>query len=265
MAAGERHHLFSQNTIYDFMKEQWQFSCSSKHKQRDLCRLFNDHAQKTNEDHLTIKGGMSDLLGLYGLLRHFVETRVPADRRIAAEVDNFHLVCKAVDLLLAAKKRRVPVRDAGRQLLALLQQHLQKHVEAHGNGRVRPKTHWAFDIAECMQQDEMLLDAFGTERLHLRVKGVAEHCKNIVAYEKSVMSGITNVHLNSLAHRGVSTVAMLGATTCMPGAPDIRVAQKSQCFGDHFNVGDFVFRGAYVGRTVLCASPPPTQNNKVDF
>ena len=101
-------------------------------KQTNLCRLFNEQARKTNEDALTIKASMSDLLGLYCPLRHFVEVRLPEDRRMAAEVYNFQLVCKAVDLLLAAKKRRVPVRAAGRQLHALLEQHLQRHVQTHG-------------------------------------------------------------------------------------------------------------------------------------
>ena len=103
---------------------------------------------------------MGDLMGLYGLLRHFSEDRVPADARIAAELRNFQLACQAVDILVAAKKRRVSVRSAGDQLRVVLEQHMQSHVEAHGNGRVRPKGHWGFDIAECMLQDDFLLDAF---------------------------------------------------------------------------------------------------------
>ena len=139
VAARERHHIFSQDAIYAFLKEDWQFPGQTKRKQKDLCRLFNEQARKTNEDALTIKASMSDLLGLYCLLRHFVEVRLPEDRRMAAEVYNFQLVCKAVDLLLAAKKRRVPVRAAGRQLHALLEQHLQRHVQTHGAIRARPK------------------------------------------------------------------------------------------------------------------------------
>ena len=140
VAAGERHHILSQHDIYAFLNEDWHYPRQTKGKQKVLCRLFNEHAQKANEDALAIKASMSDLLGLYGLLRHFVEARLPEDRRMAAEVYNFQLVCKAVDLLLAAKKRRVPVRAAGRQLHALLEQHLQRHVQTHGTSRVRPKT-----------------------------------------------------------------------------------------------------------------------------
>ena len=118
---GERHKILCQEAIYAFLKEDWKFpSQTATRKQQDFCRLFNEQARKTNEEALTIKSSMSDLLGLYGLLRHFVEARLPADGRIGAEVWYFQMVCKAVDLLVAAKKRRVPVRAAGRQLQALL-------------------------------------------------------------------------------------------------------------------------------------------------
>ena len=247
VAAGEKHKLFSQKSLYDFLKEPWQFSRSGHHKQKDLCRLFNEQARKTNEDSLTIKASMGDLMGLYGLLRHYSEDRVPADRRIAAELHNMQLACKAVDILIAAKKRRTTLRSAGQQLEAVLEQHMRSHVEASGSARVRPKSHWAFDIAECMQQDEFLLDAFGTERLHLRVKKIAEHCQNIPFYDESVMAGVTNTHMNSIAECGVSTVAMVGPVAEMPGAPGICIGDKCRYFGEHFSVGDFVCRGASVG------------------
>ena len=186
---------------------------------------------------------MSELLGLYALLRHFVESRVPQDRRIAAEVYNFHLVCKAVDIVLSVKKRRVSVRDGGRQLQAVLEQHLQSHVRTSGNGRVRPKTHCGFDIAECMQQDEMLLDCFMLERLHLRARGGASHCKRLDVYEESVMAGITNAHLNTLGSQGISTVALVGGTASLPGAPSITISDKCEYFGEFFQVDDFVIRG----------------------
>ena len=99
--------------------------------------------------------------------------------QIADEVYLFGLTCKALDLLLAAKKRRVDVREAGRQLLLILEEHMQSHVRVHGGQYVIPKSHWAFDIAECMVADGFLVDAFTLERLHLRVKAVATNCKKL--------------------------------------------------------------------------------------
>ena len=87
--------------------------------------------------------------------------------------------------------------------MPLLEQQLRLRVQTLGNARVKPKHHWCFDIAECMLQgDPMLLDTFGTERLHRRVKSIAENCKSLVAYESYVMAGVTNVHMNSLEFPG---------------------------------------------------------------
>ena len=123
--------------------------------------------------------------------------------------------------------------DAGRQLLTLLQQHVEGHLKAHGNGRVRPKTHWGFDIAECMVQDELLVDSLITEHLHLRSKDVAENCHNLKNYESSVMSGVLNAHARMLTDNGASPARFIGPTTSPPGAPNVRIADKLQHFGEH--------------------------------
>ena len=202
--AAERHFIFSQHHIYDFLSEPWEFASSSKTKKdtkwSTVKKIFHEVRRGIHEDHRTIKANMGDLLGLYALLRHFVESRVPDTSSIVEEVHLFQLTCKAVDLVLAAKKRRVDVREAGAQLLLVLEEHLKLHVKVHGNGRVAPKFHWAFDIAECMVADGFVVDAFTLERLHLRVKAIANHCKNLNKYEASVMTGVTSSHLNNLVN-----------------------------------------------------------------
>ena len=247
VAAGERHSLFSQDTISQFLNEEWQLPRYRRGGGRPkIADLFDAYWQQHNENAETIKGPMSELLGVYGVMRHFTEARIPADPRISAELYNFQLVCKAIDILLSVKKRRVAVRDGGRQLQVLLAKHLESHVRTSGTRRVRPKTHWAFDIAECMQQDDILVDCFVTERLHLRAKAVAEHHDRLVDYERWVMAGITNSHMNSLQSSGVATLAFDGPLAPLPGAPDILIGDFCNYFGEFFCVGDFVFRG--VGR-----------------
>ena len=209
---------------------------------RSLSNLFSEHARSTNDEHLTIKASMGDLVSLYGLLRHFVEVSACRDdARIAVEIYNFKLVCSAVDLLIATKRRQLPIQDAGRQLLVVLERHLQSHVAAHGNRRVRPKTHWAFDVAQCMVDDDYLMDAFTTERLHQRVKQVANNCKNLQDYEGSVMAGVTNVHARALA-ADLRPAGLVGTTAALDGG--IVVADRCRYYGVHLSVHDFVFRGA---------------------
>ena len=103
-----------------------------------------------------------------------------------------------------------------------------------------------FDIAECMQQDDMLVDAFTTERLHQRVKGVANRCKDPDNYEYSVLAGVLNVQQNALSEEGASTVALVGPTTTMLGAPNIAIADKARYHGEAFAAGHFALRGVCV-------------------
>ena len=251
--ASERHSLFSQATIQEFLQEDWIFPRASQHKQRGLWKLFNESGRKTNEEHKSIKASMGELLGLYGLMRHFVEARCTTDNRVDAELRIFHLSCKAVDMILVAKRNLLPLREVGEKLMPLLEQQLRLRVQTLGNARVKPKHHWCFDIAQCMLQgDPMLLDTFGTERLHLRVKHIAENCRYLHAYEDYVMAGVTNVHMNSLEFPGGgSPVHLVGKQSRMPGAPNILLASGCQCHGEHFHVGDFCFRGSS-GLWVVC-------------
>ena len=108
---------------------------------------------------------------------------------------------------------------------------------------VRPKHHWAFDIAECMLSDEHLLDAFGTERLHLRARVVAESCDNLQAFERYSMAGVTNMHYHSLENLQLSDVQLVGPTCKMPGSATIMVASSCRCLGEHLHIENFCCRG----------------------
>ena len=151
--AAEKHSVFTQGDIFAFLKEKWIFPQSGRKKQKDLPRLFGETGRKANAEGKSIKANMSEMLGLYGLLRHFVETRCPADARIATELRLFAMSCKAVDLLIAAKHGLVPLQDLSQPLTQLLEKQMQLRLRA--SATVVPKHHWAFDIAECFSQTDI--------------------------------------------------------------------------------------------------------------
>jgi hypothetical protein len=127
-----------------------------------------------------------------------------------------------------------------------------------GNGRVAPKFHWAFDIAECMVADGFVVDAFTLERLHLRVKAIANHCKNLNKYEAAVMAGVTSSHMNNLVNTDSwsSGCNLVGKVASVPWSPNIIVADKARYFGEVFTVGSFVFRGC-IGRVLWVGLAEP--------
>ena len=142
--------------------------------------------------------------------------------------------------------------DAGGRLREMLTAHSQLHQRLHGTRHIVPKNHWAFDVCEQLEQDDFLFDAFIIERLHLRVRAVAENCKNIQDYEVSVLSGITNDHARR-ASEAVYAQGAMGRSHPFPGLPGAFVSDSLELAGARMSVGDFVARGDGLGSVVACA------------
>ena len=175
VAACEARGVCTQGDIAAFLQEGWEVPQYRRHQGRALWRVFNEHGSATNSKEGTIKCKASELLKLCSLLRHFVETRVAADARVAAECRCFLLACKACDILLLAKRRALSHADAAARLEAVLAEYRAEHKRVYGTARVKPKCHWIWDVAEALRRDRWIFDAFIIERLHLRTLVVADN------------------------------------------------------------------------------------------
>ena len=71
---------------------------------KQLWRIF-DHRRVSSQDPQKVKASCKELLGVFALVRHFVEERVPMDPAHDAARSSFLAVCKVLDLLLTAKFR----------------------------------------------------------------------------------------------------------------------------------------------------------------
>ena len=89
---------------------------------------------------------------------------MPPRSAIAQDLHIFALAARAVDMIPAAKRRRVRVAEAGAELRSVLEEYMRLRVDGRGSRRVNPKSHWAFDIAEYMVTDDFLVDSFTLER-----------------------------------------------------------------------------------------------------
>ena len=159
----------------------------------------------------------------------------------------------AVDLLLLAKRRATPIDQAAIDLREAVARHLREHQTLYGPDSVKPKNHWAFDVCDQLEQDPVVYDSFIIERLHLRVKAVAEHCKRLEDYETSVLSGVVNDH--SRKCQGATFAhCMLGKSCPFHGLESADVSDTMELRGVRATVGDFVFHGNNeAGCVVACA------------
>ena len=237
--------------VQTFLRDDaWHYPHRVQTTARRLHRVFDERRVGT-DDATKIKATCSELLGLYGVLRFFVELKLAAKPEAERLLNSFAAMCTVVDLLLAAKSRTVDVDQATAQLEVAVCNHLRLHLEAYGDAHVRPKHHWMVDVPAQIRSDGMVVDAFVVERIHLRVKSIAEKITNTVSFERSVLSGVLSTHMQVLEEREVGD-CLLGRSAPLPGFLGARVADRMQVFGVEFWVGDVVLYGDSVAKVEAC-------------
>jgi hypothetical protein len=238
--------------INAFLKDKaWMFPGFMKCKAKQLHRVFDSHRQSA-QDPDKVKCSCSELLGLYGLLRHFFETQVGDREEVRAEYKSFLAACSVLDLIIMAKRCTADVLEVATQLDFAAPEHLRLHIIAYGTQYVKPKHHWTLDVPAQIRRDGLVLDAFIIERTHLLVKGIAEHVRNTSTFEASVMSGVMTA---AFKVAGVASLgdSLLGKVANLPGHPHIQVADKMAIHNFEVAYGDVILRGDSAGIIVACA------------
>lgn len=231
------------NDLEMYLKGDWCFPQASRAKSRTLWQLF-DSARASSQE--KVKGSASEMLGLYSLLRHFVETRLQGVHGIVSQKASFQAACRIVDVILLAKQGRVPLKRASRMLQEALIDHLSKHKHAYGDSNLKPKHHFMFDVADQWQHQAEVVDAFVVERLHLRVKAVAELVRNTTCFERSCLASLINSHCRLLQDGQVGD-GLVGRRVALAGTP-AQVADSMRVQGMQLSVGDVVFHDGHAGK-----------------
>ena len=168
----------SRSAVREFLADkEWCFA-KANGKAKALHRIFDDRRESAANPS-RVKATCGELLGVYGLLRHYVECLVLRRAETESARQSFVAVCRVLDLLLDAKFGLASVSSIWAPLEAATAEHLRLHQAAHGDGSVRPKHHWQLDVPRQLARDNLVLDAFVIERTHLAVKAVADPSKTL--------------------------------------------------------------------------------------
>ena len=186
-----------------------------------------------------VKASCSELLGVYGLLRHFVECNIMRLPGLVQHIDSFLAACRSLDLLLAAKRVLGDPSELGQALELQVSHYIALHKAAHGTALIKPKFHWALGIPSQICRNRIVLDAFAIERSHLRVKAVAEHVQNTASFERSVMASLSTVCWTH-AETDVFGNCLLGPTAPLPGIHETWIADLMQVWSVEFTIDDMV-------------------------
>ena len=253
--------LASQAGLKRFLELEWHVPRSARYGSRDVRRLpalFNEAGARGNRSSGQIRCSASELLALYGLLQHWVGTHVPPDPRLTYDRACYDKICAAIDLMLQVKRQFVAGSDASADVTDLLEEHLALYRHCYGEEAVKPKHHWAFDVAEQLADvDTHLMDAFVVERLHLRARSVADHVANTATYEQAVCAGILNTHSLAVRSRGTQEGLVGPSVESEVGALQRpRVADALRVAGRFLEVGSMVTLSrspsAPIGHTLAC-------------
>ena len=238
----------SSREIEAFLRSGWATPTANKSSGKDLARVFDDWRSTSSDRANRLKASASELLGVYGLVRHWASVHVGERADLARERDSFEAGCAVVDLILQTKWGIISPQRASGLLLAACHRHMRAHVLAYGTTHIKPKHHWLFDFAEQLSSKRCILDAFIIERLHLRVKRHLDPVSELGVIEKSTLAGVVNEQFEAASKLHGDGLR---------GKP---VLYEGSWVADHMVVGalrissdDVICLGSHAGVVVACA------------
>ena len=179
--------------VQQYLKcDTWEYPYAFRQKSKQLHRVFDHFRSHSSDEASKLKASASELLGLYGLLRHLAETRIGDRPDISAQRASFDALCHLIDLIVRCKRGKTPPNQTSDNVQKATLRYMELHEAAYGTAFVKPKMHWQLDMSQQIARDGCILDAFIIERMHLTVKRVAETVQNTSCFERSVFSGVIN-------------------------------------------------------------------------
>ena len=185
LAACEPYGLNRAQVKADLQVPAWSFPSQFRAKSRQLYRVFDSYREA--KDPNKVKASASELLGVYVLLRYIVTSRLQRVDELRMHLASFDAACNVLDIILSMKRRTADVSRTAAVLQSEIVRHLQLHISVYGEGHIRPKHHWNFDIAGQALRDGVVLDCMadslrfydGTHFL------VTQHCPGMCVKARS--------------------------------------------------------------------------------
>ena len=100
----------SWNDFKMFLREDWKFPKDRRHQMKNAWKVFAE--ERNHDESRKLKCDASELLNVYGMMRHFVDTRIGSEEAVSAEVASFRAACKVIDLILMAKRGLLSMAEA---------------------------------------------------------------------------------------------------------------------------------------------------------
>ena len=177
--------------LHDFLKP-WQWP-KDKVKAK-VCQVFNDKREASSKEH--VKAGASELLSVYQVFRHFVESIVARSGKLARETKSLLSLFRILDALQRMPRGCVSVAEFHAEVV----NHMRYWQEAYPDEDHKPKHHMSVHLGKMYERHGMLWNCFVHERKHKTLKKFATTTSNTVNYEQSVSTDLLNAHVEAMSH-----------------------------------------------------------------
>ena len=182
----------------------------------------------------------SELLSYCCLLRQFIQEEGlgVGTKELKSLLATFDLL----DEVVMASRSHWIDDDAGldcaaARLTVAAETALRAHIEAWGEGKVRPKHHWQMHFGLQLLRDLCLLATWVVERRHRWIKSIGRHVASATGYADHVAVALSNKMANKPKKRPGKTLRFRSILFRGPGAHGVTL-----------KAGDMVKHGAQVGR-----------------
>ena len=238
------------------MNKAWQYPKYWRSSMGGLHYVFNTFRSGYAQEHNKLKAMASELLSAYGMLRHWITAELPDHPDLRKHMQSFLACCDCLDIIVATKNGRMTLAQGGAKLSSAAGQHLELHKSVYGTELLKPKHHWIFDVAaqwsKRPNEDDLVVDAFVVEKLHLRIKPFAERTDNTSQFELSVHAGQLNNQVELLGRLGSGSQLLGACTATLPGFLLAHFSNSMIVNSTTICLKDVVMCDQGIGEVIMC-------------
>ena len=142
--------------------EPWQWP-KDKVKAK-VCQVFNERREASSKEH--VKAGASELLSVYQVFRHFVESIVATSGALVRETKSILSLFRILDALQCMPRGCVTAAEFHAEVV----NHMRCWQEAYPDEDSKPKHHMSVHLGKMYERHGTLWNCFVHERKHKTLK-----------------------------------------------------------------------------------------------
>ena len=232
------------------------FPFMNKNVGPQLYRIFSQEMMKKHTTKKAMVANASAQLSLYLIIEEWALLEAVHSNGALRHVAVYSAVCRIIDIIMAAKHRRLSTVAAQPMLYDAIARWQDLHKAVYGTRYIKPKHCWIWGVAEQFADFEWVFDMWCIERQHKWIRPLAEVVKNTKTFEASVLLRALDTQVSKLLVDSTlqAHVRLIGRTalTAYGVVPAGVMADKCSCNGVEYAIHDIILFDGQAGAIRAC-------------